>query len=459
MVGLCLTYAVLMLYASTVVGPAGINFVYKNPGETLRIFLATPYVINGSDQRADWMGNLLMLVPFGFLVAGALWPKRPMLKMPAFVVATLVSVATILAIKYLQLFFPPRTVTLNYIAAQTLGAVAGCAGFALFHECIGVPAGRRDPAAGLVLALRLYCGALAIFLLMPLDFALDATDLRAQIGRLPGALLALPGGDRPLPVRIILILVATAAFIPAGMLLTLTGKGVYRVRSGLLRVACLGLGITAGLFVLSALVIGASPVVPSILYRTCGIVAGAAALRWLVRQDLDAVRQWLRRLVPWAVLPYVGCLLVVNRLVSIHWLSLHEALAQAYSLGLLPLFDYYIVTKAEAAKNIIGHAALYVPVGAMLWLRYDNTSGRRAFALAAGLSFLVEMARYFRPGLEGDINAVVVAGLSAMVTAWLMPVIWRMVQSLGRQAALPRRQWDRRGAPGSGGLLGEVEHL
>jgi len=143
--GACAAYALLMLYSSTIIGPDGINFVYKDPVAVFRIFLATPYVITGSDQRADWMGNLLMLVPFGFLLTGLLWPKRPTLKLPAAFMAILIAVATILTIKYLQLFFPPRTVTLNYITAQTVGAVIGCVG-GFAADAVGFRVGRDGSA-------------------------------------------------------------------------------------------------------------------------------------------------------------------------------------------------------------------------------------------------------------------------------------------------------------------------
>lgn len=460
----CVIYAVAMFYSSTVIGPGGMNFVYRDPAGAFRFFLATPYVVHGSDQRADWIGNLLMLIPFGFLVAGMLWPRRPVLRLPAALTVILICVATILTIKYCQLFFPPRTVTLNYILAQTAGAAIGCACCAVWNVRIGATAGRGDLVAMLVLALRLYAGALFVFVLMPLDFALDATDLRAQLDRLPDTLFALPGGGRPLAVRVVLIVMAAAAFIPVGMLLAFVRKGVYQVRRGLLAVTGLGLLVTTGLFVLAALVISAYPVMPSILYRTGGVLAGAAAIRWLVRQDADALRRRLGRLVPLAVLPYLGCLLLVNRLLSTHWLSFPEAVAQAYPLGLLPLFDYYIVTKAEAAKNIVGHVALYMPVGVMLWLRYGGQSGGRAFAVASALSFGVELGRYFRPGLEGDINAVVVAGVSAMLAVRLMPAIWAMIEGLGRQSApAVVRQWHRRGSPGGSDVpnqsMGKTEHF
>ena len=443
--GLALLYAAVMLYSSTVIGPAGINFVYRAPAEALRLFLATPYVEHGSDQRADWIGNLMMLVPFGFIVAGALWPRRVLLRIPAAIAAMALCIWVILAIKYLQLFFPPRTVTLNYIIAQTVGAAIGCCGWAAWHVRMNRLAARRDLVGAFVLALSLYSGALILFTLMPLDFALDSDDLAAMLRRVPSTVWAIPGTGRPPQVRAVLVFMAGAAFIPVGMLLTFTRRGVYRVTRGLPAVTILGLLLTTGVYALSSLVISAFPVAPSILYRTLGIVIGAAALRWLVRQPPDALRLWLRRAAPFLAVPYLVGVLVVNQLISRYWMSWHQVVQQAYPLGLLPLFDYYIVTKAEAAKNIVGHVALYLPVGVLFWMRYGQGAVGRAGVVAGLLSLCVEVARYFRPGLEGDFNAVVVAGLAAMMGAIAMPGVWSMFKALHRHSvSTPARLWSDR---------------
>jgi hypothetical protein len=156
---------------------------------------------------------------------------------------------------------------------------------------------------------------------------------------------------------------------------------------------------------------------------------------WFIRQDPAALRQRLRRWAPLMAVSYVFALLLISRLLSVHWLSARDAIAQAYPLGLLPLFDYYIVSKAEAAKNIVGHALLYAPIGILLWMRYDAGVAGRAFCAAAAAAFLVELAHYFRPGLEGDINTVALAGLSAMLAARLMPAVWCMLRALVRQSA------------------------
>ena len=443
--GFAVLYAAVMLYSSTIVGPAGVNFVYQPPSAALRAFLATPFVEHGSDQRADWIGNLMMLVPFGFIVTGALWPRRLLLmRLPAAIMAMALCIGVILAVKYLQLFFPPRTVTLNYMAAQTIGALIGCCGWAVWYRVAKRVTARRDLVEAFVLILWLYTVALILFALMPLDFALDSDDLTAQLLRLPSTVWAIPGTGRPLQVRALLVFMAGAAFCPVGMLLTFSRQGVYRVHRKLPAVTVAGLFLTAGLYGLSLLVISAFPAAPSILYRTFGIVVGAAALQWLVRRDPAVLRQSLRRLAPYLVVPYLLGVMLVNQLISIHWRSWHDLVHDLYPLGLLPLFDYYIVTKGEAAKNIVGHIVLYLPIGILLWLRYGEGIARRAAVVAAVLAFCVESARYFRPGLEGDFNSVVLAAIAATLGANLMPPVWRMFAELARRSGPGQvRRWDK----------------
>lgn len=453
-VWLCLGYLAVMLYASTVIGPVGPNFVPLDPAEALHHFLATRLVSNGSDQRADWVGNLLMLIPFGGLVAGTIWPRRRRLQLPAAILALMICATAILAIKYLQLFFPPRTVTLNYIVAQGVGAMIGVGGFVVWHGRIGPSASRQDPVAALVMVLRLYTAGLLIFLLMPLDFALNAEDLWSQADRLPDTVLALPGAGRPVVVRVGVVIMAAAAFIPVGMLLVFVKTDTNQVRRKPWPATALGLALTTGVFLLSTLVMGATPTLASIPLRTCGIVMGVVALRWLVRQDMTRLRLRLRGLVPWMVAPYLLALLQVNQVLSLHWQTPHDAIAAAYPLGILPLFDYYIVSKAAAAKNIVGHVLLYLPIGVALWLRDGSPDraqwGGRAFFWAAVLAFGIETARYLRPGLEGDINAVAVAGLAAMLAERSMPAVWAMLTTLARQSAPSdagsgfKRHWDSR---------------
>jgi hypothetical protein len=186
----------------------------------------------------------------------------------------------------------------------------------------------------------------------------------------------------------------------------------------------------------TTMVMSGAASLPGVGFRTAGIALGAWFMHWLTRQDPDRVRYDLGELVPWAVPVYLVLLLAVNGLLSLTWST------EGPPLGghpLLPLYNYYIVSKAQAAKDIAGHLAMYAPVGIMIWLRSTRAGGQgTAFFLAALLSAIVEGGRYLRPGLVPDINAVPLAGIAAWGAAALMPILWRMLSpvAIGRPALI-----------------------
>jgi hypothetical protein len=429
----------LIAYSSTVVGPSGPNFVPLDGPQAWHEFRlrAFTWVSLGSDQRADWMGNLMMAVPLGFLLAGSLWPRRggaqrPLAALFAAAAALVLALGFVLAVKFAQLFFPPRTVMLNYVVAQGIGAAVGIAAFGFAHAQSARLArrGPGDPRERLRLVLALYSAALFVFILMPLDFVLSRADLRAQLERLPGVLVAIPAADRPPVVQAALLVAGVAATVPFGMLLVLGARGRDRPPGA---ATVRGLGWMAVLWGLSTLVLSAAPSLLSLALRTAGIALGAWAMRWLLRQDAERLLYRLRRLSVWAVLPYLLLLVAVNGLVSLDWATPAQAWRSLYPLGLWPLFDYYIVSKAAAARNIVAHALMYAPIGVFVWLN----GGRAGVAgwTAVLLAFTVEALRYLRPGLEGDVNAVAVAGLAALLAAKAMPGVWWMLKGVARSAA------------------------
>ena len=129
----------------------------------------------------------------------------------------------VLAIKYLQLFFPPRTVTLNYIEAQSLGSLFGVGLFWLTYNRRlawqrGLRGGGRRP---LMIACGIYAAALLFFFLFPFDFALSAEDFRERAAVLPHMVLSWPGEGLPITRRVLVVMADAAATIPLGVLLAL----------------------------------------------------------------------------------------------------------------------------------------------------------------------------------------------------------------------------------------------
>ncbi len=424
----------LIVYSSTVVGPSGLTFVALDGATAWREFegRAFTWVSLGSDQRSDWMGNLLMGVPFGFLLAGALWPRdRAVTGRAAEALAAAAALGLallfVLAVKFAQLYFPPRTVMLNYVVAQTVGAAVGVAALAYWARALRRPLwlGLLRPRESLRLGLALYSVAWLLFVLMPLDFALSRSDLLALWIRLPEVVVAVPGANRPPAVRCALLAASALATAPLGMWLVLGRQGRNRPVS--VAVAA-GFAVMVVVLLLSALVISGSPSLISVAVRATGVALGAVAMHWLLRQDPELTLRRLRSMSVWAVLPYFGLLLAVNGVVSLDWRTPAEAARSSNLLGLLPLYDYYIVSKSAAASNIVAHAVMYAPIGLFVWLQFGQA--RTAAAIAVPVALVVEAARYLRPGLEGDINAIAVAGIAAYSAARLMPAVWRLVRSI-----------------------------
>lgn len=420
--------ALTIAYASTIIGPAGVNYVPLDRDVAWQSFLAraATWVDNGSDQRADWMANLCMLVPFGFLLTAVLAPRSGAGPV-TFLASLLLSVAFVLAVKYAQLYFPPRTVTLNYMVAQVAGAAIGIAIFAASHAYLVRRAWRRAGGARETLRhiLAVYAIVVFGFVLMPLDFALSLDDLAVRVEQVPELLFLMPGAGRPVVVQAIILIASALAMMPFGVLMVLAPSGRNRLFS---HAMVHGLSWLLAVFVLTAVLLSGTPTLVSLAARIAGVSVGVRIMPWVIRQNPARLRGFLATWSLWAVPPYLLLLASVNGLLSAQWLSLDDTIAAVHVKGLLPLFDYYIVTKATAAKNIAAHIVMYLPLGLLVWARGIRPGV--AFWLGFFLGLGIELARFFRPGLQGEVNTVAVAAMASLLTAQIMPSVWRLLESV-----------------------------
>jgi glycopeptide antibiotics resistance protein len=475
--GWAIAYALAIAYASLVVGPRGLHFVALDPEAAWRMFKATPYLMSGSDQRPDWIANLLMLIPLGFLTTGMFWLRRERRsRWLAAAAALCCCLSFVLAIKYLQLFFPPRTVSLNYIAAQSLGSLLGIALFwvssnRLFPVLQGVSGRGRH---SLMTVFGIYSVILILFFLFPFDFVLSAEDLRERAALLPQLLLSWPGEGRSTTLLVGVVLADTAATVPLGVLLALRSR-----RNSLFRIAVAGFLIMAAVTLLTMFMLSAAPSLIAILYRTAGIVGGASLAMWLEGKDPTRCRNLLARLVPLAILSYVLAVVLVNDLLSPHWRTMPEALAALEPFSLLPFYHHYIVPKAHAAASVAMHLLMFAPIGVMVALRRGGWRAETwsAAVLAGFFSLAIEFGRWLKPGLQPDFSNAIIAAAAAALAVKLTAAFWDMLEgepiaettfvapgrSNGRERAMVSQQGRAAGLRGSvqrrpattlGGLVG-----
>lgn len=145
-------------------------------------FSAIPYLNLGIASRADWVANLLLFIPLTFLWSGAVWPRGGAGRQLA-VASTVVLVAAALSvgIEFTQLYFPPRTVSINDIVAEAVGGIAGgllwCWQGRRFARWTGqLPLAQGKPGLSQRL-LAIYLLALFTYNLLPLDLTISPVEI------------------------------------------------------------------------------------------------------------------------------------------------------------------------------------------------------------------------------------------------------------------------------------------
>ncbi len=430
---LALLYALVVLYASTVVNIMGVRPAGFDLVEGWRRFMSVRYIEHGSDQRADWTANLLMIMPLGFMLTGWLWPRERLFwRGPAALLALAIAIFYVLAVKFAQLWFP-RTVTINYIVAQSLGACAGVLLYALGYARLSASARnlRAGGRAALIIALSITSLVAFAFTLVPFDLVLSGQDFAERLARLPQVLLGIPGSGRSAQVRLVLLGGALGLTMPMGALFEAWRPG----RGGAAITFIAVLAMTA-LIVPSLFIISTNPALITIPIHAVGFIIGAHGLRWLGRQHIALRRPAVARLGWLAILPYLALVLVSNGLASSDWQTL--AAAQAVRLDphrLLPLWTFYNISKAQATLSITTHAVMYAPIGMIIWAIAGDGRVWRWLAALLGLllAALVEFARYLRPGLVPDINIPVIAAFAAGFGAWAAQFLWRVLDGMAHE--------------------------
>jgi VanZ family protein len=426
-------YGLAILYCSLMLGPDGLHYVPLSSAEAWQRFRAIHFVDNASDQRADWIANAIMTIPLACFVNGAVGlGARSRSEIRRAAIALVACIGFILAAKYAQLFFPPRTVTLNYIAAQSIGALLGIGLYRFAHRRL-YPALRdmyRD-GDGLVVVLGIYSLLLAAYALMPFDIALSPGDLGTRFAELP--LSIAPGSGHSVAYRAGLVLADAVATVPVGMFLAVTERELS-FRALLLR----GIAIVVPITVLTLFVLSATPFALSLISRPVGVALGIWFIFWLKGKDLWKRHYRYAGYVPIAIPVYVILLLWGNGLLTGRWFTVDQAVGALNPRRVVPLWSLYVATKAEAAHAVVATLIIFAPIGGMIWLRRGFWSRGAGFSavLAFGLSLAIEIGRSMKPGLTPEFTDPFIAAAGAAVTFRVMPALWKLFEQEAKTSIL-----------------------
>ncbi|MCX7893887.1 MAG: VanZ family protein [Burkholderiales bacterium] len=381
-------------------------------------FLRIPYLRLGPASRADWVANILLYIPLGFLLTGAFARGARGARLAAAGAAALAaSAALAIAIEFAQLFFPPRTVSQNDLIAEAIGAILGIALWwsagssivaLLTRFRFGGPYGLR--AAAILYALAYL--ALALF---PFDFVVSGAELSRKLGtqgRSAFVLAEACGGSLRCSVKLFAEILLAA---PLGLLygLATRTRGLRSYFGAFAWGAGLGLAIeVAQVFLVSGVSQGVS-----ILARGVGAVWGLAFLRMAGGDFITRHAGALRRIALAAAVPYVLLVLALNGAFTNKWEPQWVALEKLRELRWLPFYYHYFTTETEAMQSLLANAGAYAPVGILFWLLGLGQRGPRgrwpAAAAAAALALAVETMKLFLLGKRPDPTNILIAAGSA----------------------------------------------
>ncbi|MDD2658797.1 MAG: VanZ family protein [Methylococcales bacterium] len=411
-------YSLFIVYGSLV--PLEFNSL---PLETaINQFKNIRYLNLGAESRADWIANILLYIPLAFGAMAAFSGVRYFLARAILSFCVLVfCLALAVAVEFAQLFFPPRTVSLNDLIAEFLGSVIGILGWQFFGGYFSnlyrhLLRGRLFSAQSAIIFYLLIYIALSLF---PFDFVTSFDELNAKFASGNDAVFLSWDACGADPMRCgVKLLAEMLVLMPLGLLFCYVPYLQHPRAAAVLVGFFLGLVIEAvQVFLLSGSGQGIS-----VITRMIGMGAGAGLFVWAKKRKVVDLPGLLRRVVWFTVLPYIVLVLSTNGWFSADWLSLEQALEKLTSVRFLPLYYYYYTSEGVALVSLLSNIGMYFPVGLLCWASFFSASHEHEHRaphwfyvglLAAIFALVVEAGKLFLADKHPDPSDVWIAFIAA----------------------------------------------
>jgi VanZ family protein len=375
-------------------------------GEAIDRYRAAWQVPIRVESRSDWLSNILLFIPLGFLVSGWLAVDRPRRAILAAVLAVpAASVMASAAIEFAQVYFPSRTVSPRDVVAETVGGAIGGALWLAAGPWLTRRARARASNGGGLAAWLLPAYLLALILshVMPLDITISPGELyhKYKEGMIcPVPFSAAARGFVEFERRIV---DEAASFLVVGLFLGRSDP--WRAR-GPWSLLSLGLVLAGTIEALQLFIASrrcdSTDVIVGGLAVLGGWAAGRATLPTAARQArLACFAGWLGLVAfsSWFPFDFVAD--------PRFWLD------KASKVTALPFADYYHGSVWNAADQIFRKAVLFFPLGMV-----SDRGWRGTLLAASGLAILFEVGQLGLPGREPSVTDVLIeiggawAGLS-----------------------------------------------
>ena len=391
---LLLAYAGFIVYGSLV--PLDFHFVPLV--DAWQRFSGMPFLHLGVESRADWIANGVLYAPLGFLAAW--WRlRRSAWRVTALAVAVVLGVVLAVGVEFTQVFFPPRTVSMNDLMAESIGSVVGALlALAVWRRGVARPAMQHTAARWLAAhGLHTYAATYLAYCLFPYDVLISWVEIEQKLASDHFGWWLAGENRRPLIVALQLGMEVVLA-MPLGLLLGQRAAG--RRAPGWVRAALVGLAVGLGIEGAQVMLYTGVTQGASVLTRVLGIAAGLALWQRRERWSRESLRAALARVSGVWAPAYVLLLASVTGWFALDWQGMEAASARWQELRFVPFYYHYYTTEAHALTSLVNVSLMYLPVGVLAWAR--RRSAGVAALWGAALCAVFEASKLWLAGLHPD---------------------------------------------------------
>lgn len=416
-------FTLIAIYGSLV----PLNFRALEWQHAVQQFCSIPFLQLSIDSRADWVANILLFVPLGYLWLGtvSLGRSKPATTLLAFLLVPILTCLSV-AVEFTQLWFPPRTVSQNDIVAESVGAMVGVLAWLMTGERMVIwvrqYTSARRAATQVQWLLQAYLLGFVIFSVLPLDLTISVTELyhKARDGKIQ----IVPFADFELTLPTLIHLARDILLaIPIGSLCAISWCKKDQTLRPFANSCLAGTLFFAGIEFAQVFVYTRFAATSDILLGVCGVVLGV----WLAYRSVgytcwtesgSTIRSPLVRSAAWGT---IGIVYVAGLLVAFwspfDFLQDRELIRQRLqiTLGRVPGASLHAGTEFMAVVQILARLLAYAPLGGMVafWSRSISNSktGRMialaiAFAACGFLATVIELGQVLLPTRTADFSEV-----------------------------------------------------
>jgi len=409
-----LVYLGIVIYGSLV--PLQIRPVAWN--EAVEKFRNVEYLSLNETSRADWVANILLFIPLAYLAAAVLTlgVRSWLVRIAAVVVVAASSMALCVVIEFVQIWFFPRTVSLNDILAESIGSVIGATLWLLLgttvHQWLAAyfsPQRRRTQIDQL---LEFYLAGLVVYSLLPLDLTISPAELYRKFR--DGKVLFLPFSEYGWDLHSAYAIVTNIAiFIPVGMYCATAFTSEDQPLRSLKSATLWGVAVAAVIEVAQLFVLEHFTSITMLGLAGVGSFIGAAwmnkmhsPLHAAMEEPPANIRQNQAGIVCLALMGVYAVVLVAVFCSGGVWESNPEALWQRFHGFWSPPFAaLYRGREYNALSDVLRKILFFAPLGALgagaIWSAAPARRRGWLFAAilgyAAGIALSIEMLQVFLP--------------------------------------------------------------